>query len=465
MRKDYKTLGIEENADEKTIKKAYFKLIRKHSPEKDPEQFQIIRAAYERLLEEKNQPEQGIPLEFPADDKFAMSMFDQIQQLMQEQEYERASQTAAEGMKYYNDVECFLYMYARCSILDGKSGKAVKAFEKLVKRYPEKLHYKGDLAKAYYMRGYGRKAYAMFREAYEEDWRETDFLEQYGMCCLDQEKYDESARILQEMIDSIPDERVSRNIPEILEAYTGVFMSYISCRFSVKTTVEKCCAFLDRIGNGVDDYEEQMVSLLLVVHTADTVCEGEKIHPLAEKIEALLPELFDEEEFEDEKEARELMEDERFSRLMKLTVEAFMVSDDVAAYSDPSDRYIEFMQMDAFLCQLEAWPKQRGELKLLEEAYPALYECGSEIWDMLKRSKGNKAYMKDIMMADYIKLEKKYQCGHYFELYPEKRQKSVQVQWDSGEEGTFVRQNKKIGRNDPCPCGSGKKYKNCCGRA
>lgn len=22
--------------------------------------------------------------------------------------------------------------------------------------------------------------------------------------------------------------------------------------------------------------------------------------------------------------------------------------------------------------------------------------------------------------------------------------------------------NQKIGRNDPCPCGSGKKYKNCC---
>ncbi|MBQ1295900.1 MAG: SEC-C domain-containing protein, partial [Clostridiales bacterium] len=21
-----------------------------------------------------------------------------------------------------------------------------------------------------------------------------------------------------------------------------------------------------------------------------------------------------------------------------------------------------------------------------------------------------------------------------------------------------------IGRNDPCPCGSGKKYKNCCGK-
>ena len=26
----------------------------------------------------------------------------------------------------------------------------------------------------------------------------------------------------------------------------------------------------------------------------------------------------------------------------------------------------------------------------------------------------------------------------------------------------IVRDNKKIGRNDKCPCGSGKKYKNCC---
>lgn len=27
---------------------------------------------------------------------------------------------------------------------------------------------------------------------------------------------------------------------------------------------------------------------------------------------------------------------------------------------------------------------------------------------------------------------------------------------------TFVRSGKKIHRNEPCPCGSGKKYKKCC---
>lgn len=29
---------------------------------------------------------------------------------------------------------------------------------------------------------------------------------------------------------------------------------------------------------------------------------------------------------------------------------------------------------------------------------------------------------------------------------------------------TIVRTEKKVGRNDPCPCGSGKKYKFCCGK-
>ncbi len=34
----------------------------------------------------------------------------------------------------------------------------------------------------------------------------------------------------------------------------------------------------------------------------------------------------------------------------------------------------------------------------------------------------------------------------------------------SRPQGTVVNKGKEIGRNDPCPCGSGKKYKNCCGK-
>lgn len=45
-------------------------------------------------------------------------------------------------------------------------------------------------------------------------------------------------------------------------------------------------------------------------------------------------------------------------------------------------------------------------------------------------------------------------------LTPERRKELYKQQKSSG---TVVRE-KKIGRNDPCPCGSGKKYKFCCGR-
>ena len=33
-----------------------------------------------------------------------------------------------------------------------------------------------------------------------------------------------------------------------------------------------------------------------------------------------------------------------------------------------------------------------------------------------------------------------------------------------GRQKPIVRSKAKVGRNDPCPCGSGKKYKKCCGR-
>ena len=35
---------------------------------------------------------------------------------------------------------------------------------------------------------------------------------------------------------------------------------------------------------------------------------------------------------------------------------------------------------------------------------------------------------------------------------------------DGGINKTVVNEQPKIGRNDLCPCGSGKKYKNCCGK-
>jgi preprotein translocase subunit SecA len=53
------------------------------------------------------------------------------------------------------------------------------------------------------------------------------------------------------------------------------------------------------------------------------------------------------------------------------------------------------------------------------------------------------------------------------ERTPEKRREPMQMQashGDSAEKRQAKKTGPKVGRNDPCPCGSGKKYKNCCGQ-
>ena len=54
-----------------------------------------------------------------------------------------------------------------------------------------------------------------------------------------------------------------------------------------------------------------------------------------------------------------------------------------------------------------------------------------------------------------------YELPQWKEIFSEEELKKF---YKEQKESTTIRKPKKIGRNDPCPCGSGKKYKKCCGR-
>jgi curved DNA-binding protein CbpA len=45
----YAVLGLSRRASSRQIKRAYFDLVREYAPEKDPDAFKLIRAAYEKL--------------------------------------------------------------------------------------------------------------------------------------------------------------------------------------------------------------------------------------------------------------------------------------------------------------------------------------------------------------------------------------------------------------------------------
>lgn len=54
-----------------------------------------------------------------------------------------------------------------------------------------------------------------------------------------------------------------------------------------------------------------------------------------------------------------------------------------------------------------------------------------------------------------------YELPQWKEIFTEDRLRELYL--EQKQSGTIVK-GPKIGRNDPCPCGSGKKYKKCCGK-
>ena len=59
------------------------------------------------------------------------------------------------------------------------------------------------------------------------------------------------------------------------------------------------------------------------------------------------------------------------------------------------------------------------------------------------------------------KAEYLYNLPQWEAIFSEEKRKEIQKAY---RESTMVRNENKVGRNDACPCGSGKKYKKCCGK-
>ncbi len=85
------------------------------------------------------------------------------------------------------------------------------------------------------------------------------------------------------------------------------------------------------------------------------------------------------------------------------------------------------------------------------------------IEEMEKNTEVSLAFDKELLYKNMVdaKADWLYELPAWEEIFtPEKRK---ELYLEQKKSGTIVK-GKKVGRNDPCPCGSGKKYKYCCGR-
>ena len=75
----------------------------------------------------------------------------------------------------------------------------------------------------------------------------------------------------------------------------------------------------------------------------------------------------------------------------------------------------------------------------------------------------NLGFDKELLYRNMVdaKADWLYDLPQWEAIFPEEKRKEL---YKEQKKANTVVKGKKIGRNDPCPCGSGKKYKYCCGR-
>ena len=73
------------------------------------------------------------------------------------------------------------------------------------------------------------------------------------------------------------------------------------------------------------------------------------------------------------------------------------------------------------------------------------------------------AYDKELLYKNMVdaKADWLYNLPMWDEIFTPEKKKTLYM--EQKKSGTIIK-GAKVGRNDPCPCGSGKKYKQCCGR-
>ena len=288
-------------------------------------------------------------------------------------------------------------------------------------------------------------------------------------CLADRGEYKKGIALMEKLVENAK-EKPNASIGEMLDAFMGiVIMSVEDSKKSVQKMLLQFHELLQNVSFDLDEYEDEIEKFLFFIGKgvikyglyeeesfkqirSDLRYQGGKDQKKFDLIWDSIAKL---------KEEVMIHQDSRISVPLKLGFDAFKKSDEENTDEIPSG-YLRFLILDAQLCMLEDWPENRKEFEIVREFYPNYYEKLKKFIHKLETT-SNIEIFRQHMQKDYDRYELYFNDGYYYQFHPEQKRRRNVTKWDSDIDGTYTRSQRKIGRNEPCPCGSGKKYKNCCG--
>jgi curved DNA-binding protein CbpA len=405
----YEVLGIPESATPDDIKRAYYTSVKKASPEHDPEGFARVRAAYDILSVPEKRDEY--------DRRAKMSMFETMR---------------FETAKAYLDK--------------GVPNKAIKELEKLLKTDPDNPSYRLRLAEAYEAKDAYDKAVAQYERILSAHEQDMEAWFKYIMILGNQRHLDKARAAAREAVAVMG--RHSIKDADVL------FLAICTFIDNDTALTRACFDLLHQCDLTAHRFIDDIVGLLLVrvlITDADDFIDdalriGRNITPQDygySRIEELL----------DRKELRDIASDGEVDKLFPDLFELLL-------FMDEQDPMIKLTRLALERQILDADGRtMRRQVRYIAGAYPRLYALNRTFFQQYLIEK-NESRLYDTNFNDTISLVRR---------NPEvmdtiRDEDDDDDDWPPFEEKQVpIRAEPKIGRNDPCPCGSGKKYKKCCG--
>jgi curved DNA-binding protein CbpA len=432
----YELLNIDRNANANEIKRAYFSAVKLHSPDSDPEGFKAIRIAYETLYDPKKRAEYDTYFVASGDIQNDLLA---AHSLIRENRYKQAAEFMAELSGKNPDSADVKRLYAEVLWKLKKSGTADKICGELLEKNQSDYDTLLLRAQIAHSMRHVDKADTYFDGAVNaaplnpKAW--IEYL-RYSMRDAPWQVSKVFYRAMQQNPDMFRD--------EYLLYLVGAHDTTLFDNENQLQYYDKFAEFFINDKNPDEDTYSQVMSLM------PRFMEKEELMPFVEKI---VPALENSRHYSDEDKESfkfihiaivmyKLHSDKRIHDVL-VDLTHFLLTED----KEINDR----LQMEIYI--VFNLSDVRPAIKILKNEYPECYNLNQAFYrDTLNEKKA------DFLMDKYTAIFKKLRpsIDPDIENFASDFMAAEVVK-------TFKREAPKVGRNDPCPCGSGKKYKKCCG--
>jgi tetratricopeptide (TPR) repeat protein len=481
----YQILEIDSTADQMEIKHAYFRLVKRFTPEKEPEQFKQLREAYEELSDPaKRKKYDNLIAGFDTLPEEVAQIANSSVMLLQVGKSADAIELLLAAKKRFPDQPQLMFELSNAYMAAGNSGKAYNILNELLKAEPDNPKYLSATARCCSARGWDLKAIDFAQRATvicpsdEESWilyaiyKTKDLPGFFGYKIFVQgleavEAADKKAPMLclfafQCLL------RISTIDQQFLNRESMFGDSNISLKGlnNSPQSLDECLKRLLKhseagaVSTIRDSFETMHDQLEIILH----ILHANNYYSMFENIREVIKNLGYEQFFQSE--VYKLLElgsnavsasdngiDKVLCKLALCNAELSSKNTDVEHKSDWRDELL-LTETEA----LVSFDTLRPGILRFKQEYPRLYIHCAEFLDTVLRM--NSTRIQSLMEQRITKVKKIIDSrpnGYDWDFLGE----------DDDFDQDFVQQPirvEKIGRNDPCPCGSGKKYKKCCGR-